>query len=73
MKTAVLIPCYNEEKTIKDVVADFKSKAGVDVLQAFNADGQDVARNASLFAAGAVVVRNHLGFQRKPGYVVLAP
>ena len=23
MKTAVLIPCYNEEKTIKDVVADF--------------------------------------------------
>ena len=26
MKTAVLIPCYNEAKTIGRVVADFKEK-----------------------------------------------
>ena len=28
MKTAVLIPCYNEAKTIGRVVADFKEKLG---------------------------------------------
>ena len=54
MKTAVLIPCYNESKTIKNVVADFKMvlpHADIYVYDNNSSDGFDViARDA-----GAIV------------------
>ena len=54
MKTAVLIPCYNESQTIEKVVCDFKSvlpHADVYVYDNNSTDGSDeIARNA-----GAIV------------------
>ena len=54
MKTAILIPCYNESKTIKNVVADFKMvlpHADIYVYDNNSSDGFDViARDA-----GAIV------------------
>ena len=57
-KIAVLIPCYNESKTIKKVVEDFKrelSEAVIYVYDNNSSDGTDeIARNA-----GAVVRYEH--------------
>lgn len=54
MKTAVLIPCYNESKTIAKVVADFRHalpQADIYVYDNNSSDGTDeIAR-----AAGAIV------------------
>ena len=54
MKTTVLIPCYNESKTIKKVVEDFKKilpHADIYVYDNNSIDGSDeIARNA-----GAIV------------------
>ncbi len=54
MKTAVLIPCYNESKTIAKVIADFRAalpEADIYVYDNNSTDGTDeIARNA-----GAIV------------------
>lgn len=54
MKTAILIPCYNESATIKKVVSDFKKvmpHADIYVYDNNSTDGTDeIARNA-----GAIV------------------
>lgn len=54
MKTAILIPCYNESKTIKKVVSDFKElmpHADIYVYDNNSTDGTDkIARDA-----GAIV------------------
>ena len=54
MKTAVLIPCYNESKTVAKVVADYKAalpEADIYVYDNNSTDGTDeIAR-----AAGAIV------------------
>ena len=54
MKTAILVPCYNESKTIKKVVSDFKRTmphADVYVYDNNSTDGSDeIARDA-----GAIV------------------
>ncbi len=54
MKTAILIPCYNESSTIKKVVSDFKKvmpHADIYVYDNNSTDGTDeIARNA-----GAIV------------------
>ena len=54
MKTAILIPCYNESKTIKKVVSEFNelmSHADIYVYDNNSTDGSDeIARNA-----GAIV------------------
>lgn len=54
MKTAVLIPCYNEAKTIENVVTDFKEvlpDADIYVYDNNSIDGSDeLAKNA-----GAIV------------------
>ena len=59
LKTAVLIPCYNEEKTIGKVVADFRSvlpDAGIFVYDNNSSDRTvEVAA-----AAGAEVHREHM-------------
>lgn len=54
MKTVVLIPCYNESKTIEKVVLDFKSvlpNADVYVYDNNSSDGSDVIARKS----GAIV------------------
>lgn len=58
MKTAVLIPCYNEAKTIGKVVADFKEKMPhADIYVYDNNSTDDTARIAE--QAGAIVRYEH--------------
>lgn len=58
MKTAVLIPCYNEELTIKKVILDFKKalpKADIYVYDNNSTDNSyEIAKNA-----GAIVKREY--------------
>ena len=55
MRTAVLIPCYNEAPTIAKVVSDFRAAAPEAVVYVYdNNSTDDTARLAS--AAGAIVV-----------------
>ena len=61
MKIAVLIPCYNEAKTIKKVVGDFRAalpEADVYVYDNNSTDGTDeIAR-----AAGAFLILRVIGY-----------
>ena len=58
-KIAVLIPCYNEEKTVEKVVSDFKRVLPEAVVYVYNNNSSD--RTADLAAkAGAVVRRLRL-------------
>ena len=55
-KIAVLIPCYNEEKTVGKVVADFKAALPEAVIYVYNNNSSD---NTAAIAEGAgAVVRN---------------
>lgn len=55
-KIAVLIPCYNEEKTIEKVVSDFKRVLPEAVIYVYNNNSSD--RTAELAAKAGAVVRN---------------
>ena len=55
-RIAVLIPCYNEEKTIAKVVADAKAALPEAVIYVYNNNSTD--RTAELAAAGGAIVRN---------------
>ena len=56
-KIAVLIPCYNEEKTIEKVVRDAKAALPEAVIYVYNNNSTD--RTAELAEkAGAVCGRN---------------
>lgn len=55
-KIAVLIPCYNEEKTIEKVVADAKAALPDAVIYVYNNNSRD--RTAELAARAGAVVRN---------------
>lgn len=55
-KIAVLIPCYNEEKTIEKVVKDFKSALPEAGIYVYNNNSKD--RTAELAEAAGAVVRN---------------
>ena len=55
-KIAVLIPCYNEEKTIAKVVADTKRALPEAVVYVYNNNSSD--RTAELAEAAGAVVRN---------------
>lgn len=55
-KIAVLIPCYNEEKTIGKVVKDFKSALPDAVIYVYNNNSTD--RTCELAEAAGAVVRN---------------
>ena len=58
MKTAVLIPCYNEAKTIGKVVADFKEKMPhADIYVYDNNSTDNTAQIAE--QAGAIVRYEH--------------
>lgn len=55
-KIAVLIPCYNEEKTIAKVVADAKAALPEAVIYVYNNNSSD--KTADLAARAGAVVRN---------------
>lgn len=55
-KIAVLIPCYNEEKTIAKVVADAKAALPEAVIYVYNNNSTD--KTAELAARAGAVVRN---------------
>ena len=55
-KIAILIPCYNEEKTIEKVVHDFKNVLPEAVVYVYNNNSQD--RTAELAEAAGAIVRN---------------
>ncbi len=55
-KIAVLIPCYNEEKTIEKVVRDFKAALPEAVIYVYNNNSQD--KTAELADAAGAIVRN---------------
>ena len=65
-RTAVLVPCYNEEPTIAKVVEDFQSALPAATIFVFDNNSTDrTAQVAS--AAGAEVVQEN---QRGKGFVV---
>jgi glycosyltransferase involved in cell wall biosynthesis len=53
-KIAVLIPCYNEEKTIGDVVSEFKAQLPAATIYVYDNNSTDHTR-AEAAAAGAIV------------------
>ena len=55
-KIAVLVPCYNEEKTIEKVVADFKTALPEAVIYVYNNNSSD--RTAEYAEKTGAVVRN---------------
>ena len=55
-KVSILIPCYNEEKTIAKVVADAKAALPEAVIYVYNNNSSD--RTAELAAQAGAVVRN---------------
>lgn len=55
-KIAVLIPCYNEEKTVEKVVSDFKEALPEAVIYVYNNNSTD--RTAELAHKAGAVVKN---------------
>lgn len=55
-KIAVLIPCYNEEKTIEKVIKDFKKALPEAVIYVYNNNSSD--RTAEIAEKAGAVVRN---------------
>ena len=55
-KIAVLVPCYNEEKTIEKVVTDFKAALPEAVIYVYNNNSRD--RTAEIAQKAGAVVRN---------------
>ncbi|WP_027216620.1 glycosyltransferase family 2 protein [Butyrivibrio fibrisolvens] len=55
-KIAVLIPCYNEEKTIRKVIEDTKNALPEAVIYVYNNNSSD--RTAEIAASCGAVVRN---------------
>ena len=55
-KIAVLIPCYNEEKTVAKVVSDFKRVLPEAAVYVYNNNSSD--RTAELAAKAGAIVRN---------------
>ncbi|MBQ8246324.1 MAG: glycosyltransferase [Lachnospiraceae bacterium] len=55
-KIAVLIPCYNEEKTVEKVVKDFREALPDAVIYVYNNNSSD--RTAELAERAGAVVRN---------------
>ena len=54
-KIAVLIPCYNEEKTVQKVVSDFKRVLPEAVVYVYN--NNSTARTVELAPKAGAVVR----------------
>ena len=54
-RIAVLIPCYNEEKTIEKVITDFRKQLPDAVVYVYNNNSTD--RTAEIAARAGAVVR----------------
>lgn len=65
-KIAVLIPCYNEEKTIKKVVRDWKKELPVATIYVYNNNSTD--RTAEIAKEAGAVVRDE--YQQGKGNVI---
>lgn len=65
-KIAVLIPCYNEEKTIKKVVRDWKKELPEATIYAYNNNSTD--RTAEIAKEAGAVVRDE--YQQGKGNVI---
>lgn len=65
-KTVVLIPCYNEEKTIKKVVTDFKKELPDADIYVYDNNSKDETFNIAT-EAGAIVRKE---FRQGKGFVV---
>ena len=65
-KIAVLIPCYNEEKTIRDVVLDFKKHLPEAKVYVYNNNSTD--KTAIIAKAAGAIVRNE--FRQGKGNVI---
>lgn len=65
-EVAVLIPCYNEEKTIEKVVKDFKKVLPEAVIYVYNNNSSD--RTAEFARAAGAIVRNE--FMQGKGNVI---
>ena len=65
-KIAVLIPCYNEEKTIQKVVKDFQRELPEAVIYVYNNNSSD--RTAEVAKAAGAIVRNE--YQQGKGNVI---
>ena len=56
---AVLIPCYNEDKTIEKVVSDFKRMLPDAIIYVYDNNSTDDTAAIAL-AAGAVVLHEYM-------------
>lgn len=65
-KIAVLIPCYNEEKTIKKVVKDWKKELPEASIYVYNNNSSD--HTAEIAAEAGAIVRNE--YQQGKGNVI---
>jgi glycosyltransferase involved in cell wall biosynthesis len=65
-KIAILIPCYNEEKTIGDVVRNFKARLPNAAIYVFDNDSTD--RTVQEASKAGAIVRHEL--RRGKGYVI---
>ena len=65
-KIAVLIPCYNEEKTIKKVVRDWKKELPEATIYVYNNNSTD--RTAEIAKEAGAVVRDE--YQQGKGNVI---
>ena len=65
-KIAVLIPCYNEEKTVQKVVTDFKRVLPEAVIYVYDNNSSD--RTVELAEAAGAVVRHE--YQQGKGNVI---
>ena len=66
MKVAVLIPCYNEELTVKKVVEDFKKELPDADIYVYNNNSTD--KTVELAKAAGAIVRNE--YKQGKGNVV---
>ena len=55
-KVAVLVPCYNEEKTIEKVIRDFRNVLPEAVIYVYDNNSKD--RTAEIAQAAGAVVRH---------------
>lgn len=64
MKTAILIPCYNEELTIEKVIKDFKKELPEADIYVYDNNSKD--KTATIAKAnGAIVVPEYKQRKRK--------
>ena len=64
-KIAVLVPCYNESKTVKKVVEDFRRVLPEAVVYVYDNNSTD--GTAELAAAAGAVVRHEYQQGKGPG------